>query len=121
MVANQFAGPRLGIGRILGALAPGLPNLSNLPDVGNPCEILGGSREREACAVMSPMKWFLDKLLYVLLVAPPLALVFWWMEWREAPSAAAILALVAWEVVVILVMRATGIGLLGGENDHGRT
>lgn len=70
---------------------------------------------------MSHMRWFLDKLLYVLLVAPPLGLVFWWMERREAPTVAAILVLVAWQVVVIVAMRATGIGMFGGRSDHGRT
>ena len=69
---------------------------------------------------MSHMRWFVDKLLYVLLVAPPLGLVFWWMEKHEAPGVAALLALLAWEVVVIVVMRATGIGLFGG-GDDGRT
>lgn len=67
------------------------------------------------------MEWFLDKLLYGLVVAPPLALLFWWGEGREAPSAAAVLALVVWEVAVIVVMRATGIGLFGGGGrDHRR-
>ena len=42
------------------------------------------------------------------------------MEGRAAPGATAVLALVIWEAVVIVVMRATGIGPFDG-GDHGRT
>lgn len=70
---------------------------------------------------MSHMRWFLDELLYGLLLTPPLGVLFWWMERREFPPVAGVSVLVTWEIVVILIMRATGMGVFGKESDRGRT